>query len=243
MRKGFTLAEVLITLTIIGVIAVLTIPNLMQKWSDHADVAKVKENYSILSNAFKMLYKDEGNLTDLNLTSKTLLDKLEPYLKLYKRCTSGDNSCSPYGKTATNNYKLLNGDSCNWGCGMSGDGNQAILANGTMIRVSVSYPTGWSHTDGYTNNTHRPSMGGFMGQIRIDINGAKGPNQYGYDVFFFNVYDNGLSNKYQTIGWYTNKGACSKTEKHDHLTGVSCAYWILKHGNMDYKYRDVSAEW
>ena len=54
-RTAFTLAEVLITLTIIGVIAALTIPNLMQKWHDHADVQKVKEAYSILNNAIKQV--------------------------------------------------------------------------------------------------------------------------------------------------------------------------------------------
>ena len=41
VKIAFTLAEVLITLTIIGVIAALTIPTLMQKWSDHADVTRV----------------------------------------------------------------------------------------------------------------------------------------------------------------------------------------------------------
>ena len=61
-KKAFTLAEVLITLTIIGVIAALTIPNLMQKWQDHADVQKVKQAYSILNNAFKLCVQENGTM-------------------------------------------------------------------------------------------------------------------------------------------------------------------------------------
>ena len=50
-KKAFTLAEVLITLTIIGVIAAITIPNLMQKYTKHQYVVGLKKAYSELSNA------------------------------------------------------------------------------------------------------------------------------------------------------------------------------------------------
>ena len=48
---AFTLAEVLITLTIIGVIAAITIPNLMQKYKNRVTVTKVQKAYNILSRA------------------------------------------------------------------------------------------------------------------------------------------------------------------------------------------------
>ena len=53
-KYAFTLAEVLITLTIIGVIAALTIPNMMQSYKKHQVEVGIKEAYSILSNAIKM---------------------------------------------------------------------------------------------------------------------------------------------------------------------------------------------
>ena len=71
---GFTLAEVLITLTIIGVIAALTIPNLMQKWGDHADVQKVKEAYSILSNAYKLMIQENGYNPNMSLYETTFTE-------------------------------------------------------------------------------------------------------------------------------------------------------------------------
>ena len=48
-KKAFTLAEVLITLTIIGVIAALTIPNLVQSWRKHERISEIKTAYSIIS--------------------------------------------------------------------------------------------------------------------------------------------------------------------------------------------------
>ena len=48
MKKGFTLAEVLITLGIIGVVAALTLPSLIQNYKEKATVTAVKESYSIL---------------------------------------------------------------------------------------------------------------------------------------------------------------------------------------------------
>ena len=61
-KKGFTLAEVLITLTIIGVIAAITIPNLMQSYKKHQVEVGIKEAYSILSNAIKLSESENGSM-------------------------------------------------------------------------------------------------------------------------------------------------------------------------------------
>ena len=114
MKKAFTLAEVLITLTIIGVIAALTIPNLMQKWSDHADVAKVKEANSILHNAIRMAVLERGDIRDWGWPEKTDYEKtknapycasiLKNYLKTAKDCTN-----NRIGECITFYYKDLQG--------------------------------------------------------------------------------------------------------------------------------------
>ena len=46
---AFTLSEVLITLGIIGVVAAMTIPVLMEKYQEHAIITRLKRVYSILS--------------------------------------------------------------------------------------------------------------------------------------------------------------------------------------------------
>ena len=60
MKKkfAFTLAEVLITLTIIGVIAALTIPNLMQKWKNQATITKLGKGYEAIK---QMTYNIKEN--------------------------------------------------------------------------------------------------------------------------------------------------------------------------------------
>ena len=88
-----------------------------------------------------------------------------------------------------------------------------------------------------------------IGTIRVDINGNKGPNSYGYDVFFFVYDDNGIeSSKFRSYMLAEqgkaggHKENCSKDSTHENA-GESCSMWIMKHNNMDYKYRDVRAEW
>lgn len=51
MKKGFTLAEVLITLGIIGVIAALTIPGIIGDTSDRQNMTKFKKAHAVLSQA------------------------------------------------------------------------------------------------------------------------------------------------------------------------------------------------
>ena len=48
MKRGFTLAEVLITLGIIGVVAAITIPNLMTHFQQEQTVTKLKKAYSVI---------------------------------------------------------------------------------------------------------------------------------------------------------------------------------------------------
>ena len=74
IRKAFTLAEVLITLTIIGIIAAITIPNLMQSWKKHQVEVGVKEAYALLSNAIKMSETENGLATEWK--------KMQPLIKL-----------------------------------------------------------------------------------------------------------------------------------------------------------------
>ena len=57
-KRAFTLAEVLITLGIIGVVAALTIPTLISNYQKKVTVAKLKYAYSVLIGAFKMAEVD-----------------------------------------------------------------------------------------------------------------------------------------------------------------------------------------
>lgn len=63
LLKGFTLAEVLITLGIIGVVAAMTIPTLMTKYQQEVYVTKMKSTYSLFQQAFRAAEAEHGDPT------------------------------------------------------------------------------------------------------------------------------------------------------------------------------------
>lgn len=67
-NSAFTLAEVLITLGIIGIVASLTLPSLIQKYHEKQRVVQLKKAYSVLQNAFLMAKDEYGEITDWGLT-------------------------------------------------------------------------------------------------------------------------------------------------------------------------------
>ena len=61
MKKfGFTLAEVLITLGVIGVVAAITLPILTKNYQKHVWVNQLKANYSIINQGFAKIMADDG---------------------------------------------------------------------------------------------------------------------------------------------------------------------------------------
>ena len=60
MKMGFTLAEVLITLGIIGVVAAMTMPSLIQNNRKKVFAAKVKQTYALVSNALLTSVSENG---------------------------------------------------------------------------------------------------------------------------------------------------------------------------------------
>ena len=58
--RAFTLAEVLITLAVIGVVAALTIPNLVQSYKKRVVETRLARFYSMINQALKMSEVDNG---------------------------------------------------------------------------------------------------------------------------------------------------------------------------------------
>ena len=90
-NKGFTLAEVLITLGIIGVVAAITMPTLITKYKKIETANKLKQTYSILYQAVRMSENDNGNVDEWSWTNEGSQAHIEwvnkyiaPYLKYTK---------------------------------------------------------------------------------------------------------------------------------------------------------------
>ena len=80
--------------------------------------------------------------------------------------------------------------------------------------------------------------------LNVDINGVKGPNQIGKDLFFLYLSTKKGSPMVRGYDfWWVNQDHCSTTkETTNWWSGGSCAIWVIAKGNMDYLHRDISAE-
>ena len=88
-KAGFTLAEVLITLTIIGVIAAITIPNLMKNYQTHIFKTAYKQAYSDINQAFAQAFKDDILIRTTQFQADATTQEwniLKQNLKVSKEC-------------------------------------------------------------------------------------------------------------------------------------------------------------
>lgn len=173
MKKfGFTLAEILITLTIIGIVASMTIPSLVNNIGDQQNRVAWKKAYADFSQATMRLVADNGGSISGLVTNGTVLKNYYlTYLNYTKHCNETNNV---YGVCWHQNgtCRYLNGNFY----ADSYEHSALILNNGTMIRIKRTSTTCTSTSK--------------CGYVEIDVNGFSGPNTYGKDIFQANIYDN-----------------------------------------------------
>lgn len=171
LYKAFTLAEVLITLGIIGIVAALTIPTLAHNIQKLQYRSAWKKDYSVIAQAYEKVKQDEGGDLSSYFSSglnylggnTEIADKMGNYLAYTDKCAIPNGGVYLYicnsnsTVDVTNFYKTLSGDYFafyNLGHG------QYVLKDGTNL-----YFRTWN-TDGYFG-------------IFVDVNGyKKGPNVF-----------------------------------------------------------------
>ena len=177
-KCAFTLAETLITLGIIGIVAAIVIPNLIYKYNEYVTVNKVKTFYSKFSNAVHMFQTEQACEEDIRdcfpaRTSETynsseyfagiakylnVIDSIKPGERITQKWVP-EKSYSIKGEALqsvalmnrTNGYNLL--------------ANTYLLADGIVLSVNI-------------NNANVSGS-----SVIFDVNGPKGPNRLGKDQF------------------------------------------------------------
>lgn len=217
VKKAFTLAEVLIVLGIIGVVASLTIPTIINSYKSKQLKTRLNKTYATLSQAVEMLQAETGvPVTILQYASggqQTFYKDLKKHLKVAKDCALED--CVAWNREnedinyVVDNYRTYD---------LSGnivtryfDDGQLILQDGTLIMFENP-------------------QGGHIILISADINGLEnGPNAWGHDLFSFQLYDNklvpsgslGTSYSYAVHPQYCNKFT------YNEINGIGCTYKAL----------------
>lgn len=187
MKKGFTLSEILITLTIVGVVAALTVPAVMKNYRNKMYTAALQKTYNQLSDATIAIMNDEhvddfyetrarscvksdGNINGDCAEGLTyfLNNYLEP---IRKDCGKGGKLC--IGGLSSDSYKTLSGKNA----GTVGGYYCIQTAKGASICGFLN-----------KNNTCM--------SLAVDVNGAEGPNVTGRDFFSMDVQNNGTISDY-----------------------------------------------
>ena len=134
ITKGFTLAEILLTLTIIGIIASYTIPALIENVQGYTFKVSWKKTFSNLSVITNKLMLDNGGtlegLFDAGCDSQAMHIKYRDYLNFAKDCydyPEANGNCWHAGDS----FYTLNGTPQNWMAYPS-----AILSDSTLINLN-----------------------------------------------------------------------------------------------------------
>lgn len=188
--KGFTLAEVLITLGIIGVVAALTLPTLISNYKKQTYVTGLQKAYSVLNNMTKdaMASDDVTDFSDTQFLQSwsenvglfpAILKKFCPNSEGFFVYEGMSNTYSKKELGEINNNYHLNGLPINanhWYCLINQDAIMYCFAIGT------------NNPSGRVENDFGSPLGSWQhNNILVDINGFKRPNQLGRDIFLLAV--------------------------------------------------------
>jgi prepilin-type N-terminal cleavage/methylation domain-containing protein len=210
-KKGFTLAEVLITLLIIGVVASMIIPSLISSTNNTESVTALKKVYSDLSQATQLIMMDNGG---------TIEGQCEDYdhncLKsLYASHMAGIKDCNiTLGGICWHNSNQWYDADGNPITGAEENQSALISSNGTFMVFINDSKTCISSFDGLKYPLA-------CGRIRVDLNGFKKPNKVSKDIFDIYIFKNKLVPR----GTENDTATCS---------GWGCTAKVLSENTINY---------
>ncbi len=171
--RAFTLAETLIVIGIIGVVAALTLPNLNHATGDKEKVTRVKKIYSALTEAIdrgQAIYGDFDTwFTDLASDayakrSERFAKRVTEFMKISKDCGLEGTGCFATGKLS-----YINQTGLDYSIDTDKDSYSVVTSDGMSLNFSFE-----------------DSNGAMV--VFVDVDGPnKGKYQYGNDVFAFDI--------------------------------------------------------
>lgn len=184
IKKGFTLAEILISLTVVGVVAALVLPRVMTDISNQAAGPALGRAMEILQN---------GSANILSAAQENSDDDAQYYFTL-SAITVGDLFGQSVNGVATNtpitnsNYVIsLAGNF--FGAGSMDGLNYNSPYAGTVFRLGKSNMIGTYSPVAIAANAGEDAV---IARVYVDVNGTKRPNRAGEDIFLYGLTNRGL---------------------------------------------------
>jgi len=203
MKTAFTLAEVLITLAIIGVVAAITIPSIVANHRKTTLETRFAKSYRTIYQAVNLSIAQNGGIENWDWKGTWTNEQKDefvkkyfiPYLNIVKFCPSDKSVTGCFSDVS---YKKQAGGTA--GNFSKNNQPQVVLADGSTISFGLL-------GDGY-----HYSLG-----LNFDTNGHEKPNTLGYDMFSFGFFKE--SGKFAPNGYINNKVAYNyETQSHTLFT-------------------------
>ena len=210
--QGFTLAEVIITLGIIGVVAALTVPTLIAEHRSKELETRLKKSYSLIGQVLDMYYAENGERVKAgDVQPYEFKEIIKRYVKVVRECESTGTpivGCIPASSLIDNKkvYKTFNTSTYIY-MNFFDDG-QLILPDGTLLLIENAFTSLY---------------------VSVDVNGYnRNPNRLGHDLFIFSIDKDGKLIPGVTQSFYESKNDdyCSKTSTNN-MNGAGCTYKAL----------------
>lgn len=179
-KNAFTLAETLVTLAIIGMVAAMTIPPLVNSYNKTVNQVKLRKVYAILAQIAQRAVAEYGDMTYLDFydgssdkVQEWYLTYFKPNLKVAKECFD-ESGCWPESVTH------LNGDSVSNSSARGIGGNIVTFQtiDGILYNIDGNIPSDLDAQFGIDSD-----IDGLV--VYVDLNGNKKPNVIGKDIFVF----------------------------------------------------------
>lgn len=209
-NNGFTLAETLITLVIVGIIAAITVPSLIVKYQKEQTIVGLKTAYSTIQQALNKSFAENGPFESWDNNATNSYDEnyyiaekyIFPYLNVIQNCKVNNKNC--FHKR----YFLNNNEH-----GQVDPYARFFLSNGMYFEFA---------THAYSNFKYL--------HFRVDINGLKGPNKYGRDMFIFHYNYGAFKNKLVPYGYDGSSRNALLNNCNKNSSGTYCAALIMQDG-------------
>lgn len=203
----------MITLGIIGVVAALTLPALIQNTQKKELEAGLKKGASEIAQALNMYQAENGEPIASDVGQRALKSEIIKYFNVLEDCGFGfdaDSACiKNYGDADADYKRYMNFNGTNSFTSTFFDDGQFVLTDGALILIENN-----------TDNVY----------VSIDVNGYnKRPNRLGQDLFMFQLDANGKlipMGAEGTTYYNANDAYCSKTSNNS-MNGAGCTYKAL----------------